>query len=224
MQIIYTNTHKFLVSWSTVLRKSPKCSKPRSSWCHQHVGPSQPLEAKRGRCWTAGSGDNSLCPGASKCVSVHGTKRCERAPAAAGESGLWSYCPGSPATEQHRNTALNSTLCTLLCYLFLCSWMMNDQRSVNVKLISIPGYCHSMIRQNNSPNNSEKGLVKSQSGDGFKSLNIPKKLNASSRNGRNMARKSKIAGQSGRKAKRQPLLKKTHNKYWLGMSQGMWET
>lgn len=43
---------------------------------------------------------NSPCPAESRYVSVRGTGRCEREPAAAGWSDLWSYCPGSP-TRQH---------------------------------------------------------------------------------------------------------------------------
>lgn len=73
--------------------------------CPQHVASSQPPGVKRGRCWTGGSGDNSLCPGASRYVSVRGTERCEREPAAAGWSSLWSYCPGSPTRGQHNDGA-----------------------------------------------------------------------------------------------------------------------
>lgn len=95
----------YLALWSTMFRKSWKppshCS---SSWvqvCHRHVAPSQPLGVRRGRCWTGGSGDNSPCPGGSRCVSVRGTERCEREPAGAGWSDPWSYCPGSPTTKEH---------------------------------------------------------------------------------------------------------------------------
>lgn len=40
---------------------------------------------------------NSLCPEVSRCVSARGTESYEREPAAAGSSGLWSYCPDLPA-------------------------------------------------------------------------------------------------------------------------------
>ena len=73
-----------------------------SSWVqlwHQHEASSRPLGARRGRCWTGGSGDNSLCPGVSRYVSVRETETCEREPAAAGGSDPSSYCPGSPATK-----------------------------------------------------------------------------------------------------------------------------
>lgn len=97
----------YLALGSTMFTKSWKplghCS---SSWvqvCHQHVASSRPLGLRRSKRWTGGSGDNSLCPGVSRFVSVRGTGRCEREPAAAGWSDPWSYCPGSPTTRQHSN-------------------------------------------------------------------------------------------------------------------------
>lgn len=70
---------------------------------HQHEA-NQPLGVRRSTCWTGGSGDNSLCPAASRCVSVHVTERCEREPAAAGWSDPSSCCPGSPTTTQCSNS------------------------------------------------------------------------------------------------------------------------
>lgn len=93
-------------NWSTMFRKSwnplSHCSSSRVQVSQQ--ASSQPLEVGRDRCWTEESGDNSLCLGASRCVSVHGTERCEREPAAAGWSGPSSCCPGSPTTRQHSNS------------------------------------------------------------------------------------------------------------------------
>lgn len=99
-----------LTLWSTIFRMSWKPASHRSSswsslssWvqaCSRHEASTQPLWVRRGRCRTGGSGDNSLCPGARRCVSVRATGRCEREPAAARWSDPESCCPGSPTTRR----------------------------------------------------------------------------------------------------------------------------
>lgn len=79
---------------SRTLRHWASVSPPESF--ASSLAASQPPGVRTGRCWTGGSGDSSLCPGASRCVSERGTRTCGTEPAAAGWSDLWSGCPGSP--------------------------------------------------------------------------------------------------------------------------------
>lgn len=101
-----------LALWFTMLKKliKPHYSSSGVQVCHQYEASSQPLEVRRDRCWTEESGGNSLCPGVRRCVSVRGTERCEREPAAAGWSDLESRCPSSP-TRQHSNCSTFIPLC-----------------------------------------------------------------------------------------------------------------